>query len=220
MSEKSHYSETIEVHYPTTVIERVYQDVDSINTGLSQLVREWAAAYENSEDNAVRSGKITTEGGYQTSLKRNILELKHTAVEDFKAKILMPTVKHYLTTVFKDQANKIQPWAVGWANLLRSGNWQRPHFHPTERNLISGVYYVDVPENLPDPEGRIEFINPVPISVHHGFSTTRRLHPSPGKIILFPPYYMHFVHPFKSDRERIILAFDILGQRPGPSFVF
>ena len=214
------FGQSIEVHYPTTVLERDFIGVEGLNQRLRSFVLEWESAYRNTEENAARSGKVTTQGGYQTSLNKNLFELANDSIAELKKELVLPAVAAYLQAVFKEEVKNITPWLVGWANVLRKGNWQRPHFHPTERNLISGVYYVDVPEALAEPDGCIEFINPVPISVHHGFSTTRRIKPKTGKLILFPPYYMHYVHPFVSEKERIIIAFDVIGKPAGPKFVF
>ena len=88
------------------------------------------------------------------------------------------------------------------------------------RNVASGVYYVHLPDDKPSPEGCIEFINPIPESVHHGFPATRRLHRREGLMVLFPPYYTHYVHPFRGTGKRAIIAFDLLAQKPGMQFVF
>jgi hypothetical protein len=43
-----------------------------------------------------------------------------------------------------------------------------------------------------------------------GNQASRHLHqPRTGQVILFPPYYMHFVHPLKTDRKRHVIAFDV-----------
>lgn len=49
--------------------------------------------------------------------------------------------------------------------------------HPTEYNVISGVYYVKTSVN-PEPQGWLEFINPHPISTMHGDSSSRRHQPA------------------------------------------
>jgi hypothetical protein len=43
-------------------------------------------------------------------------------------------------------------------------------------------------------------------------SLTRRLQPQAGDLILFPPYYIHYVYPFRGTGERVIVAFDVLLQ--------
>jgi hypothetical protein len=43
-------------------------------------------------------------------------------------------------------------------------------------------------------------------------SLTRRLYPKSGDLILFPPYYIHYVYPFQGPGERCIVAFDVIAQ--------
>ena len=98
---------------------------------------------------------------------------------------------------------------ASWAVSLNAGDWQAPHFHPKEYTVISGVYYVWVPE-APEPEGCLEFINPNLNAVSIGNQPSGHLHqPCTGQIILFPPYYMHFVHPLKTADQRHVIAFDV-----------
>jgi hypothetical protein len=149
----------------------------------------------------------------------NFFTLKSEAIEDFRDRLLLPAAMDYLRGIFGEQTEQFNPWPDGWANLLRDGDWQRPHFHPTPQNVVSGVYYVHIPVEKPEPQGNIEFFNPIPTSVNHGFPSSRRLLPREGKMILFPPWYVHYVHPFRGVGERAIIAFDILAQKPGAQLV-
>lgn len=205
----------IENHYPITVMERVFDDVAPLNEALFELILDLDRRFHDSDDNAVRQGQVSTQGGYQTSTRMNLMTVKSAAIDRLRDELLMPAIRDYLATVFEGESDKLDPWPVGWANLLSPGDWQGPHFHPTPDNLASGVYYVRLPGDRPNPEGRIEFINPIPISVHHGYSSTRRLHPTEGKLVLFPPWYMHYVHPFGGERQRAVIAFDVLARKPG-----
>jgi len=214
------YQQSIENHYPITVLDRQYTEINKLNKGLFSLIESYEASDRYTSRNAVNSGKITTSGGFQTSLETNIFDSNNIYLDELKNKILLPTINEYLNEVFEDEASKIIPELVGWSNILQAGDWQRPHMHPTVNNLVSGVYYIYVPELTGKEEGCIEFINPMPVSVHHGYSNTRRIKPKTGKLLLFPPYYNHFVHPLKSKGKRIIIAFDVLAKEKKTTFVF
>lgn len=214
------FTENIEIHYPVTVLQRDFIGVDDLNTSLFNNILSLEKISKDKNNNAVETGQITTEGGYQTPLNFNYFSQQDEIIQSFKNNIILPAVQDYLKEVFGSEGKSIQPWLVGWANILRDGNWQRPHFHPTQSNVISGVYYVKLPETLSGSEGCIEFINPMPISINHGFSNTRKIKPQEGKLILFPPYYMHYVYPFKSSEDRAVIAFDVLTQAPGLQFMF
>ncbi|GJM11368.1 MAG: hypothetical protein DHS20C11_36440 [Lysobacteraceae bacterium] len=220
MNQKTPFDDNIEVHFPITVMQRQYQGVDQMNRSLASLVSDLEEKYRDTNSNAVNEGSVSTQGGYQTSTKMNLFTVNDPAIAAFKEQLLLPAVNQYLSKVFGEESKTLNPWPVGWANVLRAGDWQGPHLHPTEKNIISGVYYVQLPGEKQKPEGWIEFINPQLISVNHGFPTTRRVEPVEGKLVLFPPFYMHYVHPFKGDGERTIIAFDVLAQKPGMQLVF
>lgn len=219
MTTKS-YTSNIEVHYPVTVMERRFTQISDLNKKLCNTIISLENQYKDSDKNAVKTDQITTQGGFQTPLNVNFLQLNSPDVEEFKNTMVMPAVKEYLQEVFNDSAQQLNPFLVGWANILQTGDWQRPHMHPTQTNLVSGVYYVKVPEMSDHAEGHLEFINPMPISINHGFSNTSRVKPESGKLVLFPPFYMHYVHPSKQQDKRVVIAFDVLAQNPNPQFVF
>ncbi|MEM9529641.1 MAG: putative 2OG-Fe(II) oxygenase [Pseudomonadota bacterium] len=216
----SSYFDDVETHYPMVVLQRIHTDVDELNSELYALIKQMAEEYGDTPDNAVNEGLVSTQGGYQTSTRTNLLTLKAAAIETFRETVLLPACHAYLTEVFGDEAAELSPWPVGWANLLQTGDWQGPHWHPTDKNIASGVYYVHLPDDMPAPEGHIHFLNPMPQSVNHGYPATRRLTPVPGKLVMFPPWYTHYVHPFKGEGERAIIAFDVLAQKPGLDLVF
>lgn len=139
------------------------------------------------------------------------------AVSRLRDEVVQPGVARYFAKAYDNKVDTSRTRLVSWANILAAGDWQAPHMHPSVGNLASGVYYLHVPEK-PAPEGCLEFLNPHPVAHHHGVSLTRRLQPRAGDLIIFPPYYIHYVYPFKGDGERAILAFDVLLQTT--QFVF
>ncbi|MFK7956776.1 MAG: putative 2OG-Fe(II) oxygenase [Lysobacterales bacterium] len=214
------FVDSLEHHYPTLVMQRQHESVDPLNQALFELICDLAQRYRETPDNASLGGQVSTQGGYQTSTRMNLFTVDHPAITRFTQELLTPAVNHYVSEVFAADSQQLSPWPVGWANLLEHGDWQGPHWHPTDKNIASGVYYVHLPKDMPSPEGHIEFINPVPQSVNHGFPATRRLSPKTGKLLMFPPWYTHYVHPFRGEGQRAIIAFDVLAQKPGLDLVF
>jgi hypothetical protein len=147
-------------------------------------------------------------GGFQTSPAANLFEDPRRSSASFAIPSSGRLVGHYLQEVFGAIPANVDYRLHGWANILRAGDWQAPHMHPTEYNVISGVYYVQAAAS-PEPQGWLEFISPHPISAMHGDSTARRHQPLSGQLLLFPPYYIHFVHPFAGEGERAVIAFDV-----------
>ncbi len=214
------FREQSQVHVPNLVLQRQFDQVDDLNRSLASMITQMADRDRDSDRNAVNSGLISTQGGYQTSTDFNLFQTDDASIRTFQNQLLMPAVSAFLSQTFGDEAAPLTHWPIGWSNVLNAGDWQGPHCHPTPSNLASGVYYVQIPENKPAPQGCIEFMNPIPQSMQHGHPATRRLHPVEGLLVLFPPWYNHYVHPFEGDGTRIIIAFDILAKSPKPQFVF
>ncbi len=202
-------NEVLENHFPIPVLSRHFDGVDSLNKSIHKKIEELAELYQETDKNAARNGSSTTQGGYQTAPEDDFLQIKNPDVRKLKDYIIFPSVEAYLL-----QALGADPLFVDfkihcWANRLEKGQWQSPHMHPNEYTIISGVYYVRCPK-MQSPGGVLEFINPHPASVSlGGQSATRQLIPEEGLLVMFPPYYMHFVHPITSTSARTIVSFDV-----------
>ncbi|MBU6470773.1 MAG: hypothetical protein KGL00_02840 [Gammaproteobacteria bacterium] len=207
-----------EDHFPICVMVSHHVGLEALHRETFEVIRRLRDQHINDvQENAALSGGITTYGGYQTSRKMMFLNRPEPAVSRLRDEVVQPGVARYLAKAYDNKVDTSRTRLVSWANILAAGDWQAPHMHPSVGNLASGVYYIHVPEK-PAPEGCLEFLNPHPVAHHHGVSLTRRLHPRAGDLIIFPPYYIHYVYPFKGDGERAILAFDVLLQTT--QFVF
>lgn len=203
-----------EQHFPTMVAIRNHDHVDGTNAAILETLRQLKAAYlADPRENEVLSGTIATLGGYQTPNRKMFLDRPDPAIRELRDHIVRPCVESYLERAFPDRPGPVGFKLFSWANILNAGDWQAPHMHPTDNNLASGVYYVSLPHR-PAPEGCIEFQCPHPVAVHHGYGLTRRIQPKAGTLILFPPYYIHYIIPFKGDEDRAIVSFDVIAQPP------
>jgi len=98
----------------------------------------------------------------------------------------------------------------GWFVRLLEGGHQDFHNHPY--GWLSGCLYLQMPSNAAPGEGAIEFgleggefprLSDRP-------SPTRLHQPRPGELVLFPSSLYHRTIPFRSDEERLCIAFDLL----------
>lgn len=201
-----------EDHFPIQVMVSHHTGLTAVNHETFTIIRALKDRHMNDQrENEALSGTITTYGGYQTSKKMMFLNRLEPAIQTLRDQVILPGVERYLAKVYGDPIREIKTRLVSWANILSAGDWQAPHMHPTHDNLASGVYYVEVPEK-PKPQGCIEFLNPHPAAHYHAISLTRRLYPDTGDLIIFPPYYIHYVYPFRGEGERAIVAFDVIKQ--------
>ncbi len=155
---------------------------------------------------------VTTIGGFQTggNLFRHGLPALARLEQDILAGLeryrgmLMPT---NMTMVTRWPGT---PQLQGWYVRLLTGGHQYYHNHPY--GWVSGCLYLQVPRQAPAGEGAIEFglesgaYPPLsdkapPVLLHQ---------PKPGQIAFFPSSLYHRTIPFRSDEERLCIAFDLL----------
>ncbi len=77
-----------------------------------------------------------------------------------------------------------------WFNLMLPGHVTQPHTHDDDDEYLSGVYYINAPENSGDLLLNIE-------------SESIQVHPQAGKFVFFPPDISHQVTENKSNDERL-----------------
>jgi uncharacterized protein (TIGR02466 family) len=140
-----------------------------------------------------------------------------------------PAIK--LLAVGRNTANRITTDRAGlpvsitwranmWANINRAGHGNEFHSHPG--SFWSGVYYVDDGGIDADPSlaGELEFMDPrgpIPtmiaphlgVAMPGGLSTTERVRPKPGRLVMFPAWVMHQVRPYRGTATRISIAFNL-----------
>lgn len=103
-------------------------------------------------------------------------------------------------------------WTVtAWANVSRSGNFNKMHLHPA--STWSGTYYVD-PGDPVRPRGTaLHLFDPcigrTTTFLPHIVSDSVYITPRPGLMVLFPSYVPHFVFPHAGNGPRISIAFNL-----------
>jgi uncharacterized protein (TIGR02466 family) len=100
-----------------------------------------------------------------------------------------------------------------WVNYMQAGDFNPPHIHG--KCHVSAVLYLKVPKeikkeydervNAGGGPGEIVFLNGLAVE---DFITEHKVFPEEGLLFLFPWNLLHIVTPFKSDAERISVAFN------------
>ena len=160
----------------------------------------------------------STKGGFQSDAKF----LSHPAPEiQLLKKEIFSCVSEFFPDFYIAQTRaKYSGQGVtfdlwGWLTQLGEGGFNSPHIHP--RSTISGVYYVETPEQIlkngdKDFAGWLGFLDPrinsqiwpLPNHVNYYF-----IPPEPGSMVLFPSYLQHFVPPFQGGGDRTAIAFNL-----------
>ena len=105
---------------------------------------------------------------------------------------------------------------VSWVNFMKKGDFNPPHIHSDD---FSAVLFLSVPEEIKKENENFKgngtvFEGPGAITFLYGleldnFVTKYDLFPTRGELYIFPAKLYHFVSPFKSDVERISVAFNL-----------
>jgi uncharacterized protein (TIGR02466 family) len=146
---------------------------------------------------------ISNQGGYQSN---------DLPEDDELDELFEQITKHSHNLCNQMQISPVYMWG-SWINTNRksSSNW--PHTHNTA--IISGVYYVKVPEN----SGDIEFQSPTENLMHpfqerinsNKYNSDRWLMPSIESVLyLFPAWLSHGVKPNFTDEDRVSIAFNMI----------
>ena len=100
-----------------------------------------------------------------------------------------------------------------WVNINNNGSYNVRHDHTDGIILLSGCYYVSVPEN----SGNIKFHDPRSEVIHsmadaryYQYDRSVELIPEDDLIYYFPSWLQHEVGSSKSDDERISIAFNLI----------
>lgn len=195
------------------------------NNPLSFLsISNLAAHLEHSEDFARRlvddlypletiwqpAGKATVNG-LQTRRDVVLFNQESPFIQKLKT-IIYQEIASYRKKFNDEPCAFIQHWPAdstlaGWHVILKRQGHQGPHIHPG--GWISGVVYLRVVPPLGKNEGAIEFgLNG---SFYSEPNSPRVLHqPKVGDIALFPSSLHHRTIPFTTERDRIVIAFDLM----------
>lgn len=102
-----------------------------------------------------------------------------------------------------------------WININKYRDYTREHLHPNSK--LSGVYYVEVPEN----SGDIVFLHPAYDLLGYDWkcksrmcsdyvSSGKRMRPKSGTLVLFPSWLRHLVEPnMNLTDDRISISFNV-----------
>ena len=93
-------------------------------------------------------------------------------------------------------------YVAGWANVLRRGQRMSEHWHSCTPNSYLGAHFCVSTSNT-----STMYVNPFNRNNYIEFKN------SPGKLLFFHNYMVHYTTEHKTDDERITLAMDIFTEK-------
>ncbi|MDH4107213.1 MAG: 2OG-Fe(II) oxygenase family protein [Gammaproteobacteria bacterium] len=184
-----------------------WPDSDELNRELTGLILEREAS--DPQGRGIRSNA----GGWQS--RGNLITWSEPCIQALKERYEAMVFNLLGQIVRKDGSERrFQLLTDAWANVCRRGDYNVVHTHPNA--MWSLVYYVSAGE--PDPSvrygGALELLDPREsanyIQVQHTILDARSfIENIPGRMILFPSWVKHMVHPFVGDGVRISIAANV-----------
>ncbi len=193
--------------FATPVVVHDWPNSESLNDDLRELILR-----SESED-ANNGIKRSNSGGWQSA--GNFIIWKEPCVDIFRQrieKVVTGLLQELIRDLGTNRSFKILIDA--WANVNRNGDYNIVHTHPN--CMYSGVYYVA--PGKPDPSvphsGLLEMLDPREasnyIQVPNTVLDARNFYDNfPGRMLLWPSWVKHMVHPFVGQGERISIAFNV-----------
>ncbi len=198
--------------FPTPVILYDLSNAAPMNAALTQIIRA-----KRDQDTGLQRSNY---GGWHSNLDMMVWA-------EQEARIILNTAISQIAS----QTADIHPMgkrdfsfdAQMWANISAPGHSNQMHCHPGA--LWSGVYYVDVGESDPkvDVEGELLLVDPrFPMNTMYMPELVLRdqkgdpqysqtpIRPVNGRLVLFPAWLKHSVRPYRGNRERISVAFNLM----------
>ncbi|MFT4821198.1 MAG: hypothetical protein ACJAYE_001594 [Candidatus Azotimanducaceae bacterium] len=203
--ERFDLSQHVSSLFSTLVVCYDWQDNAVLNQDLETLLLE--------QEQAKQGVNRSNAGGWQSA--GNLIKSNHPAIHQLKHQI--ETLAYNLTDqLIRDDGTQRAFRLIidGWGNINRHGDYNVVHTHPN--CMWSGCYYVN--PGQPDPaipqNGLLELLDPREAANHIQIPNTildaRQFFPCiPGRMLLWPSWMKHMVHPYQGDGERISIAFNI-----------
>lgn len=201
------FQKSITTMFGTPFVSVDWPDVDEMNQQIYDLV----IAEEQSDE--LGRGIRSNSGGWQT--RGNLLTRPEPCFVKLKEMMERAIFELLGALVRKDGSERTFKLVFdSWANVCRNGNYNVVHSHPNA--MYSIVYYVTSGE--PDPSvphcGLLELLDPREattfIQVPNTILDARMFIANrPGRMVVFPSWVKHMVHPFVGSGTRMSIACNV-----------
>ncbi len=193
--------------FGSVLVVHDWPDSDDLNSQLTELLL--AREKSMGKESVYRSNA----GGWQSP--GNLISWTETPIQTLKHRI--ETIVFNLTDQLIRDEGKQRQFRLsidGWGNINRDGDYNVVHTHPN--CMWSGVYYVT--KGNPDPakpqNGLLELLDPREAANYIQIKNTildgrEFVENVPGRMLLWPSWMKHMVHPYSGTGERISIAFNV-----------
>ena len=196
------------------VLKYLWPDSETLNAELRRVIMAKMASSPGVVD--------SNEGGWHSA--RDLPTWEDAAIARLIDRVRSMVRELVALTVPDPSAGHLEGWEIeGWANVNTRGALNKSHHHAggrTNRNLWSGIYYVDDGGRPTDAAHagvtKFEDRSGVPKEILRcadPFERELTVVPTPGLMVLFPATLRHYVSAHATEAARITIAFNL--KHPG-----
>lgn len=193
--------------FSTPLVIHDWPESEQLNQELAELI----CAKEKSDEHGY--GTRSNAGGWQSP--GNLVAWPEPCIQTLKQRIESVVFNLLGELVHKDGTERTFTLLIdSWANINRRGDYNVVHTHPN--CMWSGVYYVQrgEPDKAIPYSGLLEILDPREaanyIQIRNTVLDAREFVENvPGRMLLWPSWLKHWVHPFAGEGERISIAYNV-----------
>ena len=135
------------------------------------------------------------------------------SVTNFWQEIIRAELTNYKDHFSDINEGLIQNWPTdyslyGWLISMKSGGELSAHIH--DEGWVSGSIYINVPPKSKKDSGNFVVTTEDSRNGKRNTKNTKSIDVVTGSLCLFPSSLLHYTIPFKSNEDRIVLAFDVI----------
>lgn len=193
---------------PLTEPPAGWDDLAAFNRELAEHIRRRPDHTAEAPDAATKGGSQTAElFGDPAPVVQALKRAVEAEVRGYLARLSEAPPAPYF-------AAPPQDWRlIANGVVLRAEGYQDPHVHIN--GYLSGVYYVEIPEEVSRGNGEEGCLYFADSQAETGRSLREIARPQEGLMLLFPSYLWHGTVPYRSAQERICVAFDLVPEGGG-----
>ncbi len=125
---------------------------------------------------------------------------------------LTPKIHEATLDMGWDITNQLVKITSMWSIINKKNSFNERHHHGN--SALSAAYYVQADENAGDivfydPRNAFTFSHPSSTKVNDLNAQIKSIRPKSGNLVLFPSYLDHSVNPSKSEKDRIVISFNV-----------
>ncbi len=199
--------------FPTLLVVHDWPGSEPLNGQLAELLLARERSSGESGAPGSRGAQRSNAGGWQSP--GNLIAWPDAPVKELKRRI-ESIVSGLIDQIIRDTDRQRQFRLLidAWGNINRSGDYNVVHTHPN--CMWSGVYYVT--RGNPDPaipqNGLLELLDPREAANYLQIRNTildgrEFIDNAPGRMLLWPSWMKHMVHPYTGEGERISIAYNV-----------